>query len=257
MSCSASRKPAPTRSATAAPCDEIEIALQFSDGRVAAQVKDRGHGFDIASFDPHLPADPRSERGRGLVIMAALMDSLELRLDGGLEVRMARSAAARFEPQPLETGLGEPHDTSPLDHRDTRTRAMLEEIDEAFVALDWEYRFVHANEAALRMAFKPLEELSGATLWKVFPTMTESPLAEALRAAMELGRPSVIEYQTHLSGTWLEARIYPTSVGVSAYYREINERKRIEQEARPRAPSLRPRLPPSPTASTPWTASGA
>ena len=35
-------------------------------------------------------------------------------------------------------------------HRDTRLRAMLEEIDEAFVALDWEYRYVHVNEAALR-----------------------------------------------------------------------------------------------------------
>ncbi len=145
---------------------------------------------------------------------------------------MARNAAPRCETAALESGLGAPRPAGHLGHREARTRAMLEEIDEAFVALDWEYRFVHANEAALRMVGKPLEELSGATLWKLFPTMTESPLGEALRAAMELGRPSVIEYQTHLSGTWLEARIYPTPAGVSAYYREIKERKRIEQEAR-------------------------
>ena len=35
-------------------------------------------------------------------------------------------------------------------HRDARVRAMLEEIDEAFLALDWEYRYVHVNEAMLR-----------------------------------------------------------------------------------------------------------
>ena len=80
------------------------------------------------------------------------MDDLELRLDGGLEVRMARAAAPRCEPQPLESGLGEPRAAGTLGHREARTRAMLEEIDEAFIALDWEYRYVYANEARLPLA---------------------------------------------------------------------------------------------------------
>ena len=33
-----------------------------------------------------------------------------------------------------------------------------------------------------------------------------------------------------VNGDWLEVRVYPTPVGVSVYYRQINERKHIEEE---------------------------
>ena len=52
----------------------------------------------------------------------------------------------------------------------------------------------------------------------------------AIVEAIELGRSAVIEYRSVVSGDWLEVRIYPTPAGVSAYYREINERKRAELE---------------------------
>ena len=109
---------------------------------------------------------------------------------------------------------------------------MLEEIDEAFFALDWEYRYVHANQAALRITGKPLVELLGRTPWEAFPQLQGSLLEEHYREAMELGVPSVFEHRSVVSGDWLEIRIYPTSAGVSAYYRVINERKRVEQELR-------------------------
>jgi PAS domain S-box-containing protein len=143
---------------------------------------------------------------------------------------MARKAEARCEPQGLESGLGVARAPDAAGPRDARTRAMLEEIDEAFFALDWEYRYVHANQAALRVAGRPLEELLGRTPWEVFPQLQGSLLAEHYREAMELGLPSVFEHRSVASGDWLEIRIYPTSAGVSAYYREINERKQVEQE---------------------------
>ncbi len=193
--------------------DDIEISLAFEAERLVAQVKDRGRGFDTASFDPTRKPDPSADHGRGLFIIAALMDSLELRLDGGLEVRMARNAEPRCEPQPLESGLGEPRAAGRQEHRDARTRAMLEEIDEAFFALDWEYRYVHANQAALRVAGKPLEELLGRTPWEAFPPLQGSLLEEHYRQAMELGLPSVFEHRSVVTGDWLEIRIYPTSPG--------------------------------------------
>ena len=47
-----------------------------------------------------------------------------------------------------------------------------------------------------------------------------------------MGRPAVLEHRSLVTGDWLEVRIYPTGVGVSAYYREINERKAVEEELR-------------------------
>ena len=209
---------------------DIEITLQFDDGRLVATVKDRGRGFDVSSFDPRRTPDPASDHGRGLFIISALTDSLELSLDGGVEVRMARRATPRAAPAQLESGLAEPRAMLQLEDRDARTRAMLDEVDEAFVALDWEYRYVHANRTALRMLGMSARQLYGHSLWEVFPQLSDTPLGEAFHAALELGRPSVTEHRSVVNGDWLEVRIYPTSVGVSVYYREINERKRLERE---------------------------
>ena len=208
--------------------DEIEIALAFEGDELRVRVRDRGRGFDTSSFDPGAAPDPSAEHGRGLFLIAALMDTLSLRLDGGLEVAMARRAAPHCAPRALESGLAEARAETAA--REVRLRALLEEIDEAFFALDWEYRYVHANRAALAITGKSLPELLGRTPWEVFPALQGSLLAESYRRAMELGEPAVLEHRSVVSGDWLEVRIYPTSAGVSAYYREINERKRVEQE---------------------------
>ena len=210
--------------------DDIEITLQFDADRLLASVKDRGQGFDTSSFDPHRTPDLTAEHGRGLFIIAALMDEVKLDADGGLEVRMWRHAERRRESPRLESGLGETRAGPDAGQRDARTRTMLEEIDEAFFALDWEYRYLHANHAALRLTQKPLQELVGHTPWELFPELRGSLLEERYREAMELGMPSVFERRSTPSDDWLEVRVYPTEAGISAYYREINERKRIEQE---------------------------
>ena len=179
------------------------------------------------TFDRDAVPDPRRDHGRGLFIIAKLMDSLELRLDGGLEVRMARQAASCAEPFPFDSALGDALDSR--GRRNPRTRAMLEEIDEGFVALDWEYRYAHVNEAMLRLIGKPRDEVIGQVIWELFPELKGTPVAEQYRAAMELGKPSVAEHRSVVSGDWLEVRVYPTPAGISIYFREINERKRIEQ----------------------------
>jgi len=210
---------------------DIEITLEVEVERLVASVKDRGRGFEVATFDPDQTPDPLEDHGRGLFIIAALMDALELRVDGGLEVRMTRKARCRRGEAVLESGLGEPGAAgAAAGHGESRLRAMLEEIDEAFLALDWEYRYVHVNEAMLRFTQTSRDELLGRVLWEVFPQLQGSPLQEHYRRAMELGIPSIFEHRGVVTNDWIEVRVYPTSVGVSAYYRDINERKRSEME---------------------------
>ncbi len=108
-------------------------------------------------------------------------------------------------------------------------RALLEEIEEGFIALDWEYRYVHANRAALHLTGKSLEDLLGRTPWAVFPELRDAPLREFFRQAMELGRPSVSDHRSIFTDTWSEVRVYPTISGLSAYFNDISGRKRVEQ----------------------------
>ena len=209
--------------------EDIEVALRFTQTKLVATVKDQGRGFDVARFDPDGRPDPLLDHGRGLFIMASLMDSLKLRIDEGLEVRMACRAESRCEPAPLESGLGEPPGVD-SSQRDARTRAMLEEIDEAFVALDWEYRYVFANRRACQLLGKTPEALLGRSASALFPAFRGSELERGFRAAMELGRPTAMEWQSPIIGSWIETRIYPTSAGVTAYFHDISERKRKELE---------------------------
>lgn len=209
---------------------DIEISLSFADGDLLAEVKDKGHGFDLASFDREALPDLLSDHGRGLFIIARLMDSLELSQVGGLEVRMTRRAEPHCESSPLESALGTMRASAELDQRDTRLRAMLEEIDEAFIAFDWDYRHIYLNETAVRMSGKAGTEMIGHKPWELWPGYEDSPVGVALHEAMELGNPSIIEHHSLVTGNWQETRVYPTPAGVSIYAREINERKRIEQE---------------------------
>jgi len=206
--------------------DDIVVGLEFTDGRLVAVVKDSGRGFDVACFSPALP-EGMADHGRGLYIISNLMDDLELCCESGCQVRMSRRTAARAVGCTVESGLGEVR--APVGQRDTRLRGLLEEIDEAFVALDWEYRCVHANGAALQFVDKGLDEVLGLRPCDLVPEVAGSALERSCREAMELGRPGMVEHRLP-NGTWLEARLYPTPAGVSAYFRRIDDRKRTEQE---------------------------
>ena len=210
--------------------DDIEISLRFADGDLLAEVRDHGQGFDLASFDREGLPDVMADHGRGLFIVANLMDSLKLSLDGGLEVRMARRAEARCKPSTPEGIPFETRGGGDLGEHESRGRALLDETDEFVMVIDWEYRYAHLNEAAQRFLRRSREELIGRCIWEVVPALADTAEGKALREAVELGRFSMLEYQTEISGDWIEARFYPTSSGVSVFGHEINERKRREQE---------------------------
>lgn len=68
----------------------IEVSVELSSDSVVVVVSDHGHGFDIDRFDPEVAPDPLDPGGRGLWLIARLMDDVELVLDDGLTVRMTK-----------------------------------------------------------------------------------------------------------------------------------------------------------------------
>ncbi len=210
---------------------DIEIRLSFEGDDLLAAVKDHGSGFDVGAFVAQTPPDPLADHGRGLFLISRLCDEMELRRNGGLEVRLVKRGVARHEPAALESGLGDIDGAPQRALREARMRSLLDEIDEAFMAFDWEYRFAHANEASVRLLGKTRDELIGRRAGDIWPHRAATPVASAVREAMQLGRSSVTEFRDPESGDWLEARVYPTPAGVSLYAREINQRKRVEAES--------------------------
>jgi PAS domain S-box-containing protein len=212
--------------------DGVEIALWFEGSDLAISVVDHGEGFDIARFDPEQVPELMKDGGRGLFLMARAVDEMRLSLDGGTQVRM-RKQCVLPERRPAgdwETGLADPLPSQDGLRRQARRHVLLEEIDEAFAALDWEYRFVHVNRGTCEATGLTHEELLGRSPFDLWPELIGGGLERRVRDAMELGKPSRVEQRYAHSGRWFELRIYPTAGGVSIYAADVTERKRDEEE---------------------------
>jgi PAS domain S-box-containing protein len=207
--------------------EDLAVGLGFDGTDVIAVVRDHGRGFDVASFDPERTPDLLAPSGRGLFLIAHLMDELELHSQGGMVVRAVKRDVLGAG-EGTEPGLGESVPGAQA-HRDARQQAMLDEVEEAFFALDWEYRYLYVNRAAETMWHRRKEEHLGHALWQVYPRIPPV-VSQALRETMELGIPTLVEAASLNGGRWREYRAYPTSFGVAAYVRDIDERKRKELE---------------------------
>jgi PAS domain S-box-containing protein len=209
--------------------DDMDVAVRFTGDAVTMDIADRGMGFDVAGVDLEEPPDLFSTNGRGLFLMAQLMDEFEVAADHGVRLHMEKRGLHESCPAPaFNAATGDLQAIQ--EHRDTRLRALLEEIDEGFLAMDWEYRYVYVNERALEMTGKTREAVLGRTTFEVWPELIGTPLELHYREAMELGTPSVFERLSPVTHSWLETRVYPTSAGISAYIRRIDDRKRVEHE---------------------------
>jgi serine/threonine-protein kinase RsbW len=70
----------------------IHLSVTIEDGAVHAVVRDYGGGFDH-SLMTHEAPDPLRDSGRGLFLIHALMDRVEIHRSAGTEVRMCKELA--------------------------------------------------------------------------------------------------------------------------------------------------------------------
>lgn len=69
----------------------VEISLEGGD--VTLIVRDEGAGFDPTTVDIGALPDPLNPQGRGLYLIAALMDDVRICSPGGTEIHMRKSLA--------------------------------------------------------------------------------------------------------------------------------------------------------------------
>ncbi len=112
---------------------------------------------------------------------------------------------------------------------------ILDQMGEAFVLLDHEFRLIELNQAALEIDRRPREELLGRTLWELAPGLQDSAFGAVLRRAMAERRPETAEHlQTWPDGHehWVEARLAPIPSGLAIFYRDIDGRRRADDALR-------------------------
>ena len=205
----------------------MDIALRFEGRDLIMDVRDEGGGFPVEAIEPPVRPDPLDPGGRGLYLISQLVDEFELRVDGGAEVHMVKREARPDPSAAAPAARDAAHDRR---YQESRQLALIDEMDEAFLAIDWDYRCTYANRAACTLARMTEEELLGRRIDEVLRHSSAGEVGEAIREAMDLGRPATAEALSGDGDGWVEVRLYPTSTGVSMYCTDITTRKRREAE---------------------------
>jgi PAS domain S-box-containing protein len=111
-----------------------------------------------------------------------------------------------------------------------RAMNILDGITEGFFAFDRDWRFTYVNRAAEQLIGQRARDMVGKTLWDVFPGLVGSVFETGYRRAMNERRAFMKTdyYPDH--DRWYDVHAYPTVDGLSIYFRDVSEQKRVERE---------------------------
>ncbi|NEU58072.1 GAF domain-containing protein [Halorussus sp. MSC15.2] len=113
-------------------------------------------------------------------------------------------------------------------------------MTDAFFALDDEWRFTYVNERAegiLRPATASgvvKDDLRGESIWEAIPEAVDTRFHDKYREAMATQQAVSFEERYEPLDAWFDVHAYPSETGLSVYFRDISERKRLEADLRRR-----------------------
>ena len=107
---------------------------------------------------------------------------------------------------------------------------ILESIPDAFFALDTDWRFTYLNTRAEQM-LRPRAALLGRSVWEEFPAAIGTAFDRQYRRVLS-DQVAVVfeEYYPPPLDTWFEVRAFPSPEGISVYFRDITQKKALEEK---------------------------
>ena len=113
-----------------------------------------------------------------------------------------------------------------------RLSAVLESTSDSVVVIDRDWRLVYFNKHAREIIAQPDVLKIGVCLWDLFPNAVHSDEGAHYREAIATGRPVSFEIFIDDRRMWLGIEAYPTSDGLSIFFRDISEQRRTREEMR-------------------------
>lgn len=115
---------------------------------------------------------------------------------------------------------------------DLRMNEILESISDSFYAMDAHWNFTFFNREAEILLQKKKDEVLGKSFWDVLPAVKGTELETSYRRVLQTGQSESLEYLYPGDGCWYEINVYAAQNGLSVYFKNIDERKRVAEELR-------------------------
>ncbi|TCJ14591.1 PAS domain S-box protein [Flaviaesturariibacter flavus] len=114
--------------------------------------------------------------------------------------------------------------------QDQNLSEVLDRITDGFYAIDPDGTVLYWNKAAEEMLGKKKDEVIGRSLWNCFPEAQALNFYTLYHQAFQEQRTIHFEGYYPPRDIWAEVSVYPSANGLSVYFKNINERKRLERE---------------------------
>ena len=204
----------------------VDLLTAAGDGDVTGRTLD-----DVFRSPPAPPTDPDAvER---LVATAGdqrvPVDATARRVDwDGTEgvVRVLRKAAN----QPVTDGATPDRgEHTPFERI---RREAFDRMTDAVYALDddWEFTFVNAHAETLLQ--RDRDALLGTELWEAFPEAADTVLHDRFIEAVESNDPVSFEVEYPPLGGTFEVRVFPSTTGLTVYFRDVTDERRTASQLR-------------------------
>lgn len=111
-------------------------------------------------------------------------------------------------------------------------KEIIDSISDAVVSLDDKWRYTFINERAKRFLGKEASfPLLGCNIWDTFNEIIGQELKDACEKASSQQKYVYLEQYYSTYKIWIEIHIYPSATGFTIIFRDINARKKKEEEA--------------------------
>ncbi|HQW82954.1 MAG TPA: PAS domain S-box protein [Ferruginibacter sp.] len=114
-----------------------------------------------------------------------------------------------------------------LDSSENNFRSLIESVSDAFVAIDKDWRCTYLNKKACEILNRDAESLLGKNIWEEFPDGINMPFYEAYHKAFDTQEFQRLEVYYPPMDKWFENRIYPSKAGITIFFKDVSEIKKI------------------------------
>jgi len=117
-----------------------------------------------------------------------------------------------------------------VEEKTAEVREIFERVTDAFMAYDASGTVVFMNGRAQEMMSKAGLTSTGKNIFQEFPIAANSPFGQHFRLAMETQQDQHYEHFSEVLERWLESHLYPSSNGISQFFRDITEDKKVREK---------------------------
>lgn len=106
----------------------------------------------------------------------------------------------------------------------------LESIQDGFYTLDNNWNVSYWNNVVADISGKSHQEMIGRNIWDVFGGQISKIMYSKFHEAKERNKPVFLEVFSKTNKNWFEINAFPSSLGLTVYFKDISERKQIESK---------------------------